>query len=154
MEHQGVDRMVTDTCLVDTVCWIALLNKDDRLHKSTDLKYKSLMKSEYHFVTTTSILNETANALSDPRIRLRVVEFYRRLQISSRVEVVFIDQRLWSDGWQLYEKRHDKAWSLTDCISIVVMEEHGLREVLTNDKHFQQAGFRALLREDMWSQLS
>jgi len=95
------------------------------------------MKSEYRFVTTTSILNETANALSDPRFRLRVVEFYRRLQISSRVEVVFIDQRLWSDGWQLYEKRHDKAWSLTDCISIVVMEEHGLREVLTNDKHFQ-----------------
>jgi len=52
--------MVTDICLVDVVCWIALLNQDDRLHKSTDRKYKSLMKSGYRFVTTTSILNETA----------------------------------------------------------------------------------------------
>jgi hypothetical protein len=140
--------MVTNRCFVDTVCWIALLNQDDQLHESADNGYKLLMKSGYHFVTTTSILNETANALSDPRFRLRVVEFYRRLQMSARVEIVFVDPRLWSDGWQLYEQRPDKAWSLTDCISIVVMQEHGLKDVLTNDKHFQQAGFRALLRDD------
>jgi len=141
--------MATDRCFVDTVCWIALLNQDDRLHESADRKYKLLMRSWYQFVTTTSVLNETANALSDPRFRLRVAEFYRRLQISSRVEIIFVDPRLWSDGWQLYEKRHDKAWSLTDCISLVVIQEQGLKEVLTNDKHFQQAGLRALLREDM-----
>ena len=140
--------MVTNRCFVDTVCWIALLNQDDQLHESADNEYKSLMKSGYHLVTTTSILNETANALSDPRFRLRVVEFYRRLQMSARVEIVFVDPRLWSDGWQLYEQRPDKAWSLTDCISIVVMQEQGLKNVLTDDKHFQQAGFRALLRED------
>ena len=115
--------MATDRCFVDTVCWIALLNQDDRLHESADRKYKLLMRSWYQFVTTTSVLNETANALSDPRFRLRVAEFYRRLQISSRVEIIFVDPRLWSDGWQLYEKRHDKAWSLTDCISIVVIQE-------------------------------
>ncbi|MBL7117727.1 MAG: type II toxin-antitoxin system VapC family toxin [Candidatus Syntrophoarchaeum sp.] len=140
--------MVPNRCFVDTVCWIALLNQDDQLHESADNEYKSLMKSGTHFVTTTSILNETANALSDPRFRLRVVEFYRRLLMSARVEIVFVDPRLWSDGWQLYEQRPDKAWSLTDCISIVVMQEQGLKDVLTNDKHFQQAGFRALLRED------
>ena len=148
MEHQDVDQMATDRCFVDTVCWIALLNKDDRLHKSTDRKYKSLMKCGYRFITTTQVLNETANALSDPRFRLSVVEFYRRLQASSRIEIVFIDPRLWSDGWQLYGERYDKAWSLTDCASIVVMQERGLGEVLTNDKHFQQAGFQALLREN------
>jgi len=140
--------MVTNRCFVDTVCWIALLNQDDRLHESTDREYKLLMRSGYHFVTTTSILNETANALSDPRFRLAVVEFYRRLQWSAHVEIIFVDPRLWSDSWQLYERRHDKAWSLTDCISIVVMQEQGLKEALTNDKHFQQAGFRALLREE------
>lgn len=140
--------MATDRCFVDTVCWIALLNQDDQLHESTGREYKLLMKSGCYFVTTTSILNETANALSDPRFRLAVVEFYRRLQISARVEIIFVDPRLWSRGWELYEQRPDKAWSLTDCISIVVMQEQGLKDVLTNDKHFQQAGFRALLRED------
>ena len=59
MEYQGGDQMVTNRCFVDTVCWIALLNQDDRLHESTDREYKLLMRSGYHFVTTTSILNET-----------------------------------------------------------------------------------------------
>jgi predicted nucleic acid-binding protein len=137
--------MVTNRCFVDTVCWIALLNQDDQLHESADHEYKLLMSAGYYFVTTTAILNEIANALSYPRFRLAVVEFYQRLQMSARVEIIFVDPRLWSRGWQLYEQRADKAWSLTDCISIVVMQEQDLNDVLTNDKHFQQAGFRALL---------
>jgi predicted nucleic acid-binding protein len=44
-----------------------------------------------------------------------------------------------------YESRPDKAWSLTDCISFVVMNQHGLTEALTGDHHFEQAGFTALL---------
>lgn len=137
--------MLTNRCFVDTVCWIALLNQDDQLHESADREYKLLMKSRYHLVTTTSILNETANALSAPRFRLAVVEFYRRLQMSGRIEIIFVDPPLWARGWQLYKRRADKAWSLTDCISIVVMQEQGLTDVLTSDRHFQQAGFRALL---------
>lgn len=47
---------------------------------------------------------------------------------------------------QLYTQRPDKDWSLTDCISFVVMKQHGLTEALTADRHFEQAGFKALLR--------
>ena len=149
IEYQNGDWIVIYKCFIDTVCWIALLNQDDQLHKSADKKYKLLMKSGYHFITATSVLNETANALSDPRFRSIVVEFHQLLKMSSRIEIIFINPRLWSNGWQLYEQRHDKAWSLTDCLSIIIMQELGLKEVLTNDKHFQQAGFRALLREDI-----
>jgi predicted nucleic acid-binding protein len=42
--------------------------------------------------------------------------------------------------------RHDKAWSLTDCTSFVVMRQHRLTEALTTDHHFEQAGFKMLLR--------
>jgi predicted nucleic acid-binding protein len=45
----------------------------------------------------------------------------------------------------LYEERPDKRWTLTDCTSFVVMEEENLAEALTGDRHFQQAGFTALL---------
>ncbi len=41
----------------------------------------------------------------------------------------------------------DKEWGLVDCVSFVVMREHGIEAALTTDRHFIQAGFRALLRE-------
>ena len=52
---------------------------------------------------------------------------------------------LFEAGCDLYEQRPDKEWSLTDCISFVVMHNHGLTDALTADRHFQQAGFQALL---------
>ena len=50
------------------------------------------------------------------------------------------------------ERGEDKEWGLTDYISFIVMEDHGLTDALTADEHFQQAWFRVLLREDMWEE--
>jgi predicted nucleic acid-binding protein len=49
---------------------------------------------------------------------------------------------------ELHERRPDKQWSLTDCISFEVMREHGITTALAYDEHFVQAGFDALLRRD------
>lgn len=59
--------------------------------------------------------------------------------------IVPASQLLFDQGLALYADRPDKEWSLTDCISFVVMREQGLSEALTGDRHFEQAGFRALL---------
>jgi predicted nucleic acid-binding protein len=53
-----------------------------------------------------------------------------------------------NDALGFYERRADKAWSLTDCISFQVMTQRGIVDALTADHHFEQAGFHALLRED------
>lgn len=137
--------MKNNVCFVDTVCWIALLNRQDHLHEPADQQYKKLMKSGTCFVTTSSVLDETANALSDPEFKPSVITFHRKLENSSRVEIVFVDPPLWRKGWTLYEKRLDKAWSITDCISITLMQERGIENVLTSDRHFSQAGFHTLL---------
>ena len=50
-------------------------------------------------------------------------------------------------GFDLFANRPDKDWSLTDCISFGVMTERGLTEALTADRHFEQAGFRAVLKK-------
>jgi predicted nucleic acid-binding protein len=50
-------------------------------------------------------------------------------------------------GLQLYRARPDKGYSLVDCISMQAMRKEGLSEVLTNDRHFEQEGFRALFRD-------
>jgi uncharacterized protein len=47
-----------------------------------------------------------------------------------------------------YEQRPDKEWSLTDCLSFLLMEERGICEAMTADHHFEQAGFRALMRSE------
>jgi predicted nucleic acid-binding protein len=49
-------------------------------------------------------------------------------------------------GMALYGTRPDKGYSLTDCISMQTMRREGIKEVLTNDRHFEQEGFRALFR--------
>ncbi len=50
-------------------------------------------------------------------------------------------------GFDLYRARPDKGYSLTDCISMQIMRREGLTDALTNDRHFEQEGFRALFRD-------
>ena len=68
--------------------------------------------------------------------------------VTPNVKVVSVDSALLRRAIDFYHSRGDKEWGLTDCISFIVMEDNGLTEALTTDEHFQQAGFRALLREE------
>ncbi len=137
--------MPAKRAFVDTVCWVGLLSKTDQMHQAANRLYQNLLKQNYLLTTTTGVLNETANALSGQKYRRSVVEFYKRLVASPRIEIVFVDERLWKAGWKHFEERSDKAWSLTDCISMIVMREKNLTEVVTHDEHFRQAGFKLLL---------
>jgi predicted nucleic acid-binding protein len=62
------------------------------------------------------------------------------------VEIIPLTEELCQRGFELFRQRRDKEWGLVDCVSFVVMGERELHESLTTDKHFEQAGFRALLR--------
>ena len=68
------------------------------------------------------------------------------LEADPRAELVLPEPGLWRRGVDLYSDRTDKEWSLTDCLSFIIMEDRGLTDALTADRHFIQAGFRALLR--------
>ena len=59
--------------------------------------------------------------------------------------IVRPSQELFDQGVGLFGRRLDQSWSLTDCISFVVMEQQRIRDALTGDRHFEQAGFRVLL---------
>jgi uncharacterized protein len=89
---------------------------------------------------------EVADALASPSIRGFTAGFIRGMLASSE-SLVITDLNPWLGlGLTLYEQRPDKSWSLTDCISFSVMESRGIREVLTGDRHFEQAGFLRLLK--------
>lgn len=61
-------------------------------------------------------------------------------------ELVPASSELFRAGLEIFRRHSDKAWQMTDCISMAAMRRRHLREVLTGDAHFEQAGFTALLR--------
>ena len=70
---------------------------------------------------------------------------FERISRDPRIEVVPQSAEYSADAIRLFAARSDKDWSLTDCLSFVVMERKRIREALTADNHFEQAGFQAIL---------
>jgi predicted nucleic acid-binding protein len=96
-------------------------------------------------MTTEAVLWEWLNALAHTTTRATAAEGYRRAHADKRVEFVPFDLELNGAAVDLYRSRGDKAWSLTDCLSVVAMERRLLTEALTTDHHFEQAGMKALM---------
>jgi len=126
----------------DTFYYIAFLSPSDAAHeqaKAFTQNYSGKM------ITTDWVLTELADGLAAPVTRQRCVAFIDWLRRDPDVTIVPSATDLFNAGLTLYRTRIDKNWSLTDCISFVVMEREGIREVLTGNHNFEQAGFRALL---------
>ena len=131
------------TYFADTFCYLAMLNPDDAAHQKVVATYSQLAGRT---VTTAWVLTEVADALAAPAQRSVFLTFFDDLQTNPRVTIVPPDAGIFRRGIEFYRQRRDKEWSLTDCISFVVMREQGIVEALTGDHHFEQAGFRILLK--------
>jgi predicted nucleic acid-binding protein len=83
--------------------------------------------------------------MSRPENRLRFSRLLALLGQQPDVEIIAATSGLFRQGCELHVKRRDKEWSLTDCTSFVVMEQRDIREALTSDHHFEQAGFHLLM---------
>ena len=77
--------------------------------------------------------------------RAAALDFVADLQDDPEVEVVWVDEHLHRQAFDLLRARQDKDWSLCDAVSITLMQQRGLTDALTTDHHFEQAGFRKLL---------
>jgi predicted nucleic acid-binding protein len=100
-------------------------------------------------VTTDEVLTEylTFFSTASEPFRRRAADGVEGLLRSSVVRVIPQSRESFRAGLQLYRARPDKGYSLVDCISMQTMRREGLTEVLTNDRHFEQEGFRALFRD-------
>jgi len=129
----------------DTVYYLALLNPRDQ-YATAATRFTAGFSGA--FVTTAWVLTELANSLARPGDRSLFCELYHDLAADRRVTIVPPARDLFEQGIELYAQRPDKEWSLTDCISFIVMGEYRLSDALTADRHFEQAGFRILLGEE------
>jgi predicted nucleic acid-binding protein len=97
-------------------------------------------------VTTHEVLLEFLAATRYRTLRNPAVETVEAIKADPAVKVIPPSEVLFERGLQRYKNRSDKEYSLVDCISMVVMEDEGITEVLTNDHHFEQEGFTLLIR--------
>jgi len=135
------------TLFADTGYWIATLYPQDPLHDIAKVVSQRLFP--FRVVTTAWVLNELLNAFSkkDRRVRQLAAAFVESLQNDPNVEIIPATSQLFDRALKLYRDRPDSAWSHTDCISFCVMSDRQIREALAHDRHFEQAGFIALLRQ-------
>jgi predicted nucleic acid-binding protein len=127
---------------LDTGYILAAINTADKFHKRAQMAALSVKPP---FITTEAVLIEIGNALSKRRWRTLGIATLARFQNASDIEIVPLERPLLVEAISLYSARADKEWGLTDCISFVVMQTHGLTQVLTTDRHFEQAGFQNLM---------
>jgi predicted nucleic acid-binding protein len=129
---------------VDTLFVIGLTNHRDQYHeKALEL---AISFDRQPLFTTDAVLLEIGNTLSG-RFRDQAIQTIEEFFESDEVEIVRLDHILFDKAFDLYKTHRDKSWGLVDCVSFVVMRERGIDEALTCDKHFVQAGFRALMLE-------
>lgn len=135
------------TFFADTSYWLALVDPRDPLHaRALDL---SRQVASGMIVTSQMVLVELlASVSANPMLRGVGVSLCDRLETHRHIRIVPQSRQLFMAGFELYRARNDKAWSLTDCSSFRIMRRMRLRDALTYDHHFRQAGFNALLRSD------
>lgn len=138
---------------LDTSYALALSVKNDHLHQRAIHLAELLEAAATRLVTTQAVVLEIGNSLSRQRYRTAAVKLLKSLSADRNVEIVPMTEQLYTQAFQLYCSRADKEWGLVDCVSFIVMQERGITKALTGDEHFQQAGFRALLIEDLPSTL-
>jgi predicted nucleic acid-binding protein len=130
---------------VDTGFFLALAQQRDALHLRA-VAWAGCCAEP--LLVTEFVLLEMLNSMSARIDRGKAHAMVSSIRSSGAYEIVAIAPNLFEAGLQLHTDRPDKEWSLTDCISFVVMEERKVSRALAYDHHFEQAGFEALLRRD------
>lgn len=133
------------TVFADTIYWVASLNPRDQWHEAV-LRAESAL-GDFQIITTESVLIEVLNFYAEYKqfLRQSAARLVRSSLDNFDIEIVKHSYETFLAGLELYEARPDKGYSVTDCISMNLMRERGVNEVLTHDHHFEQEGFAVLL---------
>jgi predicted nucleic acid-binding protein len=137
----------SDRLFVDTSYLVARFNSRDQYHERA-CELEDAVSRCRELWTTDAVLLEFGAAFSSPANRLHVVSAWDGFHAGGPCRVVEASSPQMQQAMVLFRSRMDKAWSLADCLSFVVMQQQGLTDALTADQHFVQADFRALMLEE------
>ncbi|MBI5652371.1 MAG: type II toxin-antitoxin system VapC family toxin [Chloroflexi bacterium] len=133
---------------VDTAGWGNLIDATQPYHSLAAIHYRSARQQQRKLITTNYVIAELITLLISPLRMPRsiAIEFIEELKSATHIQIVHINAGLDRQAWEMFKRHQDKEWSLTDCVSFVLMKEQNIVEALTSDHHFEQAGFVRLLK--------
>jgi len=129
----------------DTAAFLALANRRDILHQQAKKVRDRIAREGRTVLTTEWVLTEFLNAMQRPPARSLAIHMVEQLRRSRRMKILPVSTEDWQKGYDLYQSRPDKAWSLVDCISIRVCQEYAIHDIFTSDQNFVQAGYMILM---------
>lgn len=131
----------------DTAALIALGDRGDSFHCQAMAVRDELKRNHRSFITTDAVILELASYFSQPDKRIVAISLIETINQSEKWKNIPIERLLIKRGFERYKKMADKSWSMVDCISMIVAEKYGITDIFTSDHHFEQAGFRILLKK-------
>jgi predicted nucleic acid-binding protein len=126
---------------LDTGYLLALELANDQHHLAAITHWRTLRSQTLALVTTSYVFGEVVTFLKSRGLHEKAVEIGNRLIDSPSVNLVQVDESLFQMAWEYLQGHRDKAYSLTDCVSFVLMNRRGITTALAFDRHFTQAGF-------------
>src|SRR4051794_26072005 len=124
----------------DSSYWLALLNPDDALHSRASASRRPHRDDR-------GDPNRGDGPIQPAALPSGASDFWRETPENPEVTIVPLVPDLLERAADLFQQRPDKSWSFTDCLSFVVMTQRNVSEALTYDHHYEQAGFRAMMRD-------
>jgi hypothetical protein len=125
---------------------MACADAADPQHEAAGAARDRWLETEGLLITSDYVIDETLTLL---RFRLGLSaaeEWWHGIAASSRVLRELIHEERAERARHIFFRHRDKSFSFTDCTSFALMRELRMREALTTDKHFRQAGFQTLPR--------
>ena len=127
---------------LDTGYVLALELANDQNHQAATRHWQRVRTALPPLVTTSYVFDEVVTYFNSRGYHAKAVQVGHNLLRSPSVQLVHVDERLFLAGWAYFQQYQDKDYSLTDCISFVVMRKFGITRAFAFDKHFTQAGFQ------------
>jgi predicted nucleic acid-binding protein len=130
------------TVFLDTVGLIALWNDSDQWHSLAQHAYAELRTSRANFITTRYVLLECGNTVARTDLRAEVTRI--RIQLAQQDRLIEPTEEDWNHAWAAFDRGKPGDAGIVDLVSFAVMQRLGIRQALTNDRHFNAAGFETL----------
>ncbi|MGH7738771.1 MAG: type II toxin-antitoxin system VapC family toxin [bacterium] len=127
---------------LDTSFLYALEDSSDQHHQEAIGLWQKILKNPPQLILTSYIFDEITTLLQSKLGHAKATEAGNRLLQSALVEILHVTSELFQEAWAYFNKHKDKGYSFTDCVSFAAMNQRSIKNALSFDKHFRQAGFK------------